>query len=275
MNTTARCAAMALALAWLGGCDGKPATQRAALPAAAPVAAAAAPPAPAVAAVAKANGLRARATAPGTQPASAAAAVAKANAAAPAAAATGSRFAQRTGEIVNPDNATMVLLYFDLNGLKPPIDEWIERDMRVQTAAPADKAARRTAVRAEFEAAAAAVHGIGRLRLSIADARLSDYDPSYGEFTLGALSPASELHFNALGQKVVTRFANGDTVQAWQVPASEAQAMRDRIGRRPASLDAVLKIVDVLPGPGGGAIVTDIEQYTLRAADGSTLRRMP
>lgn len=130
-------------------------------------------------------------------------------------------------------------------------------------------------MRAELEAAAAAVHDIGRLRMSLADARLSDYDPGYGEFTLRALSPASQLHFAALGQKIVTRFANGDTVQLWRVPAAEAQAVRDRVGREPAPLDVVLQIIDVLPGPGGGAIVTNIQQYTLRTADGSTLTRMP
>jgi hypothetical protein len=37
----------------------------------------------------------------------------------------------------------------------------------------------------------------------------------------------------------------------------------------------VLRIVDVQPGPGGGAIVTRIDEYALRAGDGSTLARVP
>jgi hypothetical protein len=192
-----------------------------------------------------------------------------------AAATPAGRFAARTREIVNPDQPAMVFLYFDLAGLKPPLEEWVENDGRVQFAAPVDKPARRAAVRAELEAGLAAVREIGRIRLSIGNAQLSDYDPANGEFTVGALSPASELMFAALGQKVVTRFTNGETAQLWRVPAGEAQAVRDRVRNRNVSLDTVLRIVDVQPGPGGGAIVTRIDEYALRAGDGSTLARVP
>ena len=116
-----------------------------------------------------------------------------------AAATPAGRFAARTREIVNPDQPAMVFLYFDLAGLKPPLEEWVEKDGRVQFAAPVDKPARRAAVRAELEAGLAAVREIGRIRLSIGNAQLSDYDPANGEFTVGALSPASELMFAALG----------------------------------------------------------------------------
>ena len=169
----------------------------------------------------------------------------------------------------------MVLLYFDLAGLKAPVEEWVEKDSRVQFAAPLDKAARRMAVRADLEAGLAAVRDIGRLRLSLANAQLSDYDPANGEFVIGALSPASALTFSALGHKVVTRFTNGETAQLWRVPAAEAQAVRDRTRNRNVALDTVLRIVDVQPGPGGGAIVTRIDSYALRAQDGSTLARLP
>jgi hypothetical protein len=192
-----------------------------------------------------------------------------------AAATPAGRFAARTREIVNPDQPAMVFLYFDLAGLKPPLEEWVEKDGRVQFAAPVDKPARRAAVRAELEAGLAAVREIGRIRLSIGNAQLSDYDPANGEFTVGALSPASELMFSALGQKVVTRFTNGETAQLWRVPAGEAQAVRDRVRNRNVSLDTVLRIVDVQPGPGGGAIGTRIDEYALRAGDGSTLARVP
>ena len=185
------------------------------------------------------------------------------------------RFAARTREVVNPDENTMVFLYFDLAGLKAPVEEWVEKDSRVQFAAPIDKAARRTAVRAELEAGLAAVRDIGRLRVSFGNAQLSDYDPANGEFTIGALSPASELNFSALGQKVVTRFTNGETTQLWRVPAAEAQAVRDRTRNRNVALDTVLRIMDVQPGPGGGAIITRIDGYTLRTADGTTLARLP
>lgn len=185
------------------------------------------------------------------------------------------RIAARSREITSPDNATMVLLYLDLAGLKPALDEWTEQDARVQFAPPADKAARRASVHAELAAAFAAVHDIGRVRISLADAQLSDYDPSYGEFTVRALSPASELVFQAFGQKVTTRFANAQTAQLWRVPATDAQAVRDKVAGRVVSLDALLKIDGVQPGPAGGAIVTRIEQYALHASDGSTLARVP
>jgi hypothetical protein len=180
----------------------------------------------------------------------------------------------RSREVVNPDNSTMVFLYFDLAGLKPPVDDWVESDNRVRSAAPADKAARRAAVRAEFESGIAAAHGIGRIRVSLGDANLSDYDPAYGEFTVRALAPSSELSCDALGQKVATRFANGETAQLWRVPADQAQAVRDRTSGRRVGLDAVLRVTGVQPGPGGGAVITEIEEYTLRAQDGSTLARI-
>jgi hypothetical protein len=146
-----------------------------------------------------------------------------------AAATPAGRFAARTREIVNPDQPAMVFLYFDLAGLKPPLEEWVEKDGRVQFAAPVDKPARRAAVRAELEAGLAAVREIGRIRLSIGNAQLSDYDPANGEFTVGALSPASELMFSALGQKVVTRFTNGETAQLWRVPGRGAGRARPRV----------------------------------------------
>lgn len=185
------------------------------------------------------------------------------------------RFAARSREAVNPDNSTMVMLYFDLAGLTPPFEEWVESDSRVKSAASIDKAARRDAVRAELAAAFAAVRDVGRIRLSVANAGLSDYDPTYGEFTVRALSPASELSFQALGQKVVTRFENGQTAQLWRVPAAQAQAVRDRVAGRNVSLDVLLRLAGVQPGTGGGAIVTHIEEYALRASDGSTLARLP
>ena len=169
----------------------------------------------------------------------------------------------------------MVLLYLDLAGLTLPIDEWIENDVRVRTAPPIDKAARRDSARAELTAAAAAVRDVGRLRVSVSNAHLSDYDPSYGEFTIGSLGPASELSFRALGHKVATRFNNGQTVQLWRVPAAQAQAVRDKVSGRAVALDMVLEVVDVQPGVGGGTIVTHIQEYELRTRDGSTLARMP
>ena len=261
----------------LAGCD------RGAPPAAAGAPAAATQgPAPATAPTAAAavpTGAPAAPVAPAAPlaPAAAAPAVAPPPLPSPGAtpAAPAGRFAARTREIVNPDPHTMVFLYLDLAGLKAPVEEWVEKDNRVQFAPPIEKAARRTAVRAELEAGLASVKEVGQLRLSLANAQLSDYDPSNGEFVIGALSPASELVFSALGQKVVTRFSNGETAQLWRVPAAEAQALRDRTRNRNVALDTVLRITDVQPGPGGGALVTRIESYALRAADGSTIARLP
>jgi hypothetical protein len=81
----------------------------------------------------------------------------------------------RTGELINPDNSTMVFLYYDLAGLTPPIDNWVEQDNRVQFAQPLDKAERRKAVRAEYESAAAAVRGVGAILHSCARAELGDH----------------------------------------------------------------------------------------------------
>ena len=187
--------------------------------------------------------------------------------------AAGAPVAARTREAVNPDAATMVLLYFDLAGIDPPLERWVEDDSRVQQSRPADKAAQRAAVRAEFEAARAAVRDIGRLRLSVSNAGLSDYDAGYQEFTIGALSPASQFDYQALRQKVTVQFVNGETAQHWSVPAEQAGLVRDRTARGNTKLDIRLRIAGVQPGTAGGTILTSIETYELRASDGSTLVR--
>ena len=159
----------------------------------------------------------------------------------------------RRGELLNPDTNTMVLLYYDLAGIAPPFDEWVERDMRVRTAPAIDKAASR------------AVRDVGLIRLSM-NANLSDCDPANAEFTVGALAPSSYLSFEAFGEKIALSFANGRTAQIWSVPADRAQAIRDRIDvTRNVTIDALLRITAVQPRPGGGAVMASVVEYDLRS----------
>lgn len=197
--------------------------------------------------------------------------------AAPVSAATpGQTLGGRTGELVNPDNNTMVFLYYDLAGITPPIDRLVEEDSRVKFAPGPDKASQRELVRAELEAGAAAARGIGVIRLSLNNANLSDYDPSYGEFMVRALAPSSVVDYNALGQKVSLKFANGRTAQIWRVPPDQAQAIRDKIGfGGNVELDALLHIKAVQPGPGGGTISTSVIEYEMRQTrTGTTIGRV-
>jgi len=167
-------------------------------------------------------------------------------------------------ELVNPDGVSVVFLYHALAGLTPSIDNWVEEDGRVRYAAAIDKAAKRAALRTELLAAAESVKGVGALRLSM-NADLSDYDPSYGEFTVRALAPSSMVTFDAFAQKVSVSFRNGRTAQIWKVPPAQAQAVRDRIGYAGnIELDVLLRIVKVLPGAGGGTIVTEVVEYEMR-----------
>lgn len=171
----------------------------------------------------------------------------------------------RTGELVNPDAETMVLLYHELAGLSPPLDRWVESDARVTRAAAAAKPAAREQVRAELTAALAAVRDTGFIRLTLDD-HLSEYDPSYGEFTLRALAPSSTVPFRGLQQEVSLRFANGRDAQVWAVPAEQAQAINDSLGySRNVHLDVLLKFTGVQPAPAGGSIVTDVLEYEIRS----------
>jgi len=172
--------------------------------------------------------------------------------------------AGRTGELVNPDASAMVLLYYDMAGIAPPIDRWVEADSRVAYVKPIEKPAAREMVRAELEAAAAAVRGVGVLRLTL-QANLSDYDPTYGEFTLRALAPSSVVHFDAFQQKVELRFGNGLAAQTWKVPPEDSQAIRDLLGPMgAATADALLVITGVQPAPGGGSFTANVVEYELR-----------
>ena len=182
--------------------------------------------------------------------------------------------AGRNGELTNPDNPTMVFLYYDLAGIPPPFDQWVEQDSRVRNARPADKATQRASVKAAFAAGLAAVRGIGVIHLTM-NADLSQYDPAYGEFTVGALSPGSAYTFQAQGQTVGLKFDNGLAAQTWRVPKDQAQAVIDKIGTDHLTVDTTLKIDKVLPGPGGGTIVTHIASWNLRNANnGTTLARV-
>jgi hypothetical protein len=192
-----------------------------------------------------------------------------------AAAQTGTQASQgplagRDRELVNPDDSVMVLLYFDLAGITPPLDNWVERDSRVEFAQGTDKAAMRATLRQELEAGAAAVRGVGQLRLSLNNAGLSRYDPAYGEFRVGALSPSSVIAYSAFGQKVELKFGNGRTAQLWRVPQAEAQAITDRIGYVAVELDVLLRITGVQPGMGGGTLMVDVVEYELRESRGGT-----
>lgn len=195
---------------------------------------------------------------------------------APAAAAKRPPLDGRSGELVNPDDSTMVLLYFDVAGMTPPVDTWVEQDGRVQYAQGPDKAAMRSSVRQELEAGAAAVQGVGRLRLSLQNAKVSRYDPAYGEFTIGAFAPSSVISYSAFRQNVELRFGNGRTAQIWRVPADEAQAISDRIGSYGnVRLDVLLEITGAQPAMSGGALVADILEFELREnRDGTTIARV-
>lgn len=167
-------------------------------------------------------------------------------------------------ELVNPDPNTMVFLYYQLAHLPLPLETWVEDDSRVRFAPAPERAPHRAAVRSELESAAAAVKGVGAIRLTM-NANLSDYDPTYGEFTVRALAPSSIVPFNALGQKVSMTFTNGQTAQIWRVPPADAQAVRDKIGYSGnVDIDVLSRITGVLPGPGGGTITTEVLEYEMR-----------
>ena len=189
---------------------------------------------------------------------------------APAATSAAPGLAARRGELVNPDNSAMVFLYLDLAGIAPPIDDWVEKDSRVLYGPASGKAAWRGQGRAERRLDRSAPR---RRDPPVAErCQLSDYDPSYGEFTVGALAPSSVVEFNALGQKVTLKFGNARAAQTWRVPAAEAQTIRDKVGRGGnVEMDMLLRITGVQPGMGGGSIVADVQQYELRMSHNATM----
>jgi hypothetical protein len=197
-----------------------------------------------------------------------------AQAAATAAPAAEGSLAARTGELSNPDNPTMVYLYYDLAGITPPFDQWVEQDRRVLYAKGVDKAAQRTAVRAAYEGGLAAVRGVGVIHLT-SYANLSQYDPTYGEFTIGALSPGSVYTFKAMDQTVSLKFNNALAAQTWSMPKDKAQTITDKYGDHQLNLDTTLKIEQVLPDPAGGTIIAHVVSWNLRdPRDGTTIARV-
>ncbi|MDZ4373312.1 MAG: hypothetical protein U1C74_18070, partial [Phenylobacterium sp.] len=179
--------------------------------------------------------------------------------------------AERPGELVNPSETQMILLYHALTGIPAPLEKWTEDDGRVKYAAPQERAARRAEVRAEFDAAARSVAEVGRLRMTL-NVNGLPYDPTYEEFRVGAFAPSAVYGYRALGETVSVRIGNGQAAQIWRVPRGESQAVLDRAGPYPnLQADAPLRIVDVQPEGAGGVIVADVVDYELRARNGQTL----
>lgn len=177
--------------------------------------------------------------------------------------------AARTGELANPEDFAMVMLYHDLAGIPAPIARWVEADNRLQFAPGPQKAALREQITAEFDAARNAVRNVGRLRITLADAQLSDYDPGYGEYTIRALSPSSPIAYKALGTEVLLKFDNARTAQLWRLPPDQAQRIADTLGPYGrATLDLTLAVTGVVPGTAGGTLTTRIVEYELRAQRG-------
>lgn len=183
--------------------------------------------------------------------------------------------AGRSGELTNPEDMAMVMLYHDLAGIPAPIARWVEADNRLQFAPGPQKAALREQITGEFEAARDAVRNVGVLRITLADAQLSDYDPGYGEYTIRAISPSSTIQYKTLGTEVTLKFDNARTAQLWRVPPDEAQRVADTLGNHGrAALDLTLAVTGVVPGTAGGTLTTRIVEYELRAQrGGQTLAR--
>ncbi|BAK67523.1 hypothetical protein SLG_28480 [Sphingobium sp. SYK-6] len=198
-----------------------------------------------------------------------------AEAATPAAPPVPAEIAARTGELTAPDDFAMVMLYYSLTGLQPPIDKWVEDDMSVRTAAPADKAAAREAVRARFASGLQSVKDVGRLRIT-SNANLSDYDPSYGEYSVRVFAPSSSLIFNRSGERIHVKFDNAQAAQRWSVPQVEAQSIRDRIQYPSAvAVDALLQITGAAPERDGGTIRARVISYELKNNNsGTTIARV-
>jgi hypothetical protein len=184
-------------------------------------------------------------------------------------------YAGRTGELSNPATVEMVMLYHDTAGIPAPIARWVEADNRLQFAPGPQKAALREQITGEFGAARDAVRNVGILRITLADAQLSDYDPGYGEYTIRALSPSSTISYKTLGTEVTLKFDNARTAQLWRVPPDEAQRIADTLGNYGrAALDLTLAVTGVVPGTAGGTLTTRIVEYELRAQrGGQTLAR--
>ncbi|MGA0545269.1 hypothetical protein ACO2Q1_08345 [Brevundimonas sp. VNH65] len=191
-----------------------------------------------------------------------------------AAAAPSAALAGRTAELVNPDEQTMIFLYYDLAGLAPPIESWISEDSDVRYGPAEAKPARREELRAAYAAAQASVRNVGRLRLTV-QSNLSEYDPSYGEFTVQALAPGSTYDFRAFSRSVTLRLANGQAAQRWAVAPAEAQKIKDRVSYlRSTQVDVLLQITGVQPGKDGGSITANVISYEIRDRSAGVLGRV-
>jgi hypothetical protein len=189
--------------------------------------------------------------------------------------ASAASLAGRTRTLSNPDDFTMVLLYYSLSGAKPSVDKWIEDDATVRYAPPADRDGARKALRQKIEAGLAAAHDVGLVRLTM-DANLSDFDPSYNEYTIRAISPSSVVYFKSFGEQVSVKFDNAEKAQRWSIDPKEAQSIRDRVQYGSgATIELLARITGTTPDASAGTINTTIISYELKAhRDGSTLARV-
>lgn len=183
--------------------------------------------------------------------------------------------AGRNRTLTNPDDFNMVLLYYSLSGAKPTIDKWIEDDTSVRFAPPVDRDAARTALRRKIETGLAAARDVGTIRLTM-DADLSDFDPSYNEYTIRAIAPSSVVYFKSFGEQVSLKFDNAEKAQRWSVDPGQSQSIRDRVQYGSgATIDLLVRVTGSTPDASAGTINTTILSYELKTRrDSNTLARI-
>ncbi|GGY37081.1 hypothetical protein [Parvularcula lutaonensis] len=183
---------------------------------------------------------------------------------------------ERTRQIDHPDPDMIGWIALDWLDRSAPLDEWARRDVESGRFGPGrinefNRDEYTAQARTALEDQKKAGMGVGRLRLSV-NARLSDYDPTYEEFYLGALSPGSHLTYrpfgayfpNTLSAGVRVEFANAREASVLSVTPAEAEAMIERLDNfRNVTLDLDLSILDVTPASQSAVIRTRIDRYTI------------
>jgi len=172
-------------------------------------------------------------------------------------------------EIIAPDDETIVWIFLARAGVTPPIAEWARAHVRSQGYTydpPVNEFNRQEYIDAaarDLQARFDATRDVGIVTLNVR-ARLSEYDPGYGEFYIDAFAPGHYLTFQALGQEVAVKPTNATAAYTWKVPPEQARLIAERLGSyRSVTITARLELQDALRGAKGGSINARILTYAI------------
>lgn len=174
----------------------------------------------------------------------------------------------RLGQSVlnNPSDPQFAMAYYQIAAMPMPLDRWASQDNRVTSSNEFDRPEVLATVKQELSAAAAAVDGVGFVKINT-DMSFGEYDHDALGYRLSGIENDRYYHWNYRGGQYRLTMENGDEARLWRLPPADARAILERVPNRYVSVVLTFKIVDAVPDGSGGILKGRIVSYDIYTRD--------